>query len=117
VFERRKIAIKQHASSVSANAYTANLIWDAVIDASHSHVVRQGCLHFVGSNIWLAAVREKIAGSTVPKFQQSRIKLWNNLYTSIEKGKKEAAFLAGSKLVNSHWVFLKPVFSELFPET
>lgn len=116
VFERRKDSIKKQPSSLASNAYSANQVWDAIIDASHSHVVRQGCLHFVGSNIWLAAVQDKIPGSAAPKFQASRIKLWDSLYASIEEGQKDAAFLAGSKLVRNHWEFLKKVFGEFFPK-
>ena len=98
-------------------AFPTEQMWDLIIDASHSHVVHQACLHFTGSNIWANAVQQKIDSTSLPAFQKNRIKHWGYLYQCICDQDEEAAFNASRKLIRNNWNFLKKVFVEMFPES
>ncbi|NKC01905.1 MAG: GntR family transcriptional regulator [Pseudomonadales bacterium] len=115
--ERLQASIKEKASEYHTLAFPASQLWDLIIDASHSHVVRQGTLSFTGSNIWSNAVQRRIDGSQTQKFERQRSKMWSDLIKQIENQDEAKAFEAGSKLVRSNWLFLKKVFVELFPAT
>ena len=114
--DRLNKVVKEDHVEYSVTAFPAAQLWDIVIDASHSHIVRQGCLHFTGSNIWATAVQRRIDETALPSFQRSRIKLWRNLLDQISARDEPAAYDAGASLVRSNWGFLKTVFAKLFPE-
>jgi DNA-binding GntR family transcriptional regulator len=100
---------------LAAQAFPASHMWDLIIDASHSHVVRQACLHFTGGNIWSIAVQEKIQTATLPAFQKKRTELWWLTYIAIENRDETAADLAGKALVKNNWEFLGDTFRLYFP--
>jgi DNA-binding GntR family transcriptional regulator len=114
--ERLMSVLETDQRDVSTQAFPASQMWDAIIDASHSHVVRQGCLHFTGGNIWSTAVEDKIQDTRLPAYQKKRIELWQETSNAIEKSNESAAYHAGQALVENNWEFLKGTFSQYFPE-
>ena len=112
---RLKLVLEEQPGSYSVMAFPAAQLWDLVIDASHSDVVRQGCLHFTGSNIWAMAIQRRISADDLPGFQKGRFRYWHRLINEIEARDEAAAFDAGASLVRNNWKFMKKVFVELFP--
>jgi DNA-binding GntR family transcriptional regulator len=112
---RLKEALAEQPAMYATLAFPASQIWDLVIESSHSHVVRQGCLHFTGSNIWATALQRKIAADALPAFQKSRFGFWQRLIKEIEAQNEAAAFEAGARLVRNNWKFMKKVFVTVLP--
>ena len=113
--EKVREVFEERPREYSVMAFPSAQLWDLVIDASHSHVVRQGCLHFTGSNIWATAIQRKISGEALPKFKKGRINSWRRLIKHIRAQDERAAFEAGASLVRSNWKFMNLVFVNLFP--
>jgi DNA-binding GntR family transcriptional regulator len=113
--DRVMVTLEERPASYAVSAFPASQLWDLVIDASHSHVVRQGCLHFTGSNIWATAIQRKISADELPGFQKARISYWRRLFGEIEARNEAVAYEAGASLVRNNWKFMKKVFVELFP--
>lgn len=103
-------AMKEQPAMYGVLAFPAAQMWDLIIDASHSHVVRQGCLHFTGSNIWATALQRKISADALPAFQKARFSYWRRLIKEIEAQNESAAFEAGAGLIRNNWKFLRKVF-------
>ncbi len=110
-----RMALEEKPAAYAVMAFPATQLWDQVIDASHSDVVRQGCLHFTGSNIWATAIQRRISADDLPGFQKARIGYWRRLINNIEAQDEQAAFDAGASLVRNNWKFMKKVFVQLFP--
>jgi len=102
--------------SLSRQAFPASQMWDAIIDASHSPVVRQACLHFTGGNIWSRAVEQKISRAKIPAYQEKRLILWRKIVNSIGERDEVAASGAGEAIVENNWQFLSDTFQHYFPE-
>ena len=102
--------------SLSRQAFPASQMWDTIIDASHSPVVRQACLHFTGGNIWSRAVEQKISRAKIPAYQEKRIKLWREIVDSIGEADETTALGAGEAIVENNWQFLSDTFRHYFPE-
>ena len=115
-FDQLLEATKQAPGEIRASAFHSNLMWDAIIDASHSHVVRQGCLNFTGSNIWMLAVQDRLTDPLPRAVQENRAKVWVELISSIEDRREDDAYKFGTQLVRENWQYYKKIFASIFPE-
>ncbi len=109
-------AAESNPRDINAQAFPATQLWDLIIDASHSQVVRQACLHLTGGNIWSRAVESRIAKARLPSHGKNRMILWQAVIEAIANQDEEAATAAGSRLVENNWDLLKDSFRQLFPD-
>ena len=113
--KRLQDVIAERPAMYGVLAFPAAQMWDLIIDASRSHVVRQGCLHFTGSNIWATALQRKISADALPAFQKGRLGYWRQLVKEIEAQNESAAFEAGARLVRNNWKFMRKVLVTVLP--
>ena len=102
--------------NLEVHAIPAANLWDLIIDASHSPVVRQACLHFTGGNIWSRAVADNLSESKLRTYTRRRKKLWQQNLDAISQGDEAAAFEAGANLVENNWFLLKDSIANVFPQ-
>ena len=114
--ERVNNSMTTQSQNFSMQTYIATQMWDMIIAASHSHIVRQACMHFTGGNIWSLAIQDRLVQDKVAAHGQIRFTLWQSVCEAIENQDETVAYQAGETLVANNWDFLKHMFQQCFPE-